>query len=431
VLGALVALCLAAPAAGAATRHAAPAGLGTACTQMTPCSIETAINGAGTGDEVIVAPGDYGSQPAPLTTLLANNNAISVHGTDGEPRPRIFTEATIGLQLTDPGSSVRWLEIRYQRMAMVNTACSLAGTVEQIVVQAAPFGTACSLRPEGGTVRNSVFSSQSADGLFLLGTWTIRGVSSAGGINGLDVQGTTSGATSATVTNSILRGGTADVRAIAGVGETASATLSYSNYATTQLAGGDGSESITPAGSPTNQTAAPLFLDAANGDLRQAPGSPTIDAGIDDPANGTQDFEGEARTLNGRTDIGADERPFPAEPPAPPAPGSCRGRQATHTGTEGHDLITGTPRPDVIAALGGNDVVRGLGGADVVCGAHGKDRLNGGSGPDTLLGDQGADILRGRGGKDKLRGGAGRDALLGGSSRDLLAGGGGRDRERQ
>src|SRR5205823_4421059 len=39
----------------------------------------------------------------------------------------------------------------------------------------------------------------------------------------------------------------------------------------------------------------------------QEPDSPTIDHGANDPANGPSDFEGDARTFNGTTDIGADE----------------------------------------------------------------------------------------------------------------------------
>jgi hypothetical protein len=64
-------LILAMPAtAVAAPRYAAPGGTGTACTVGAPCAVDIAMNDATTGDEVIVAPGDYGSTGAPLTTPI-------------------------------------------------------------------------------------------------------------------------------------------------------------------------------------------------------------------------------------------------------------------------------------------------------------------------------------------------------------------------
>ena len=51
---------------------------------------------------------------------------------------------------------------------------------------------------------------------------------------------------------------------------------------------------------------APTFVNAAAGDYRQAAGSVTIDAGLNEPLNGSFDFEGDPRRI-GPTDIGADE----------------------------------------------------------------------------------------------------------------------------
>jgi hypothetical protein len=71
----------------------------------------------------------------------------------------------------------------------------------------------------------------------------------------------------------------------------------------------------------TNQTAAPLFANPAGGDFHQVSGSPTIDKGVNSVANGATDFDGGARTLNGLTDIGADEF-IPGSGAAPPPPPS-------------------------------------------------------------------------------------------------------------
>jgi Beta-propeller repeat/RTX calcium-binding nonapeptide repeat (4 copies) len=118
----------------------------------------------------------------------------------------------------------------------------------------------------------------------------------------------------------------------------------------------------------------------------------------------------------------------PVPPSAPGAPGSCVGRTATITGTDGPDVLTGTPGPDVIAGLGGDDRIQGLAAADVVCGGAGRDRLIGGKGKDRLLGEAGRDRLSGGKGKDKLVGGAGKDKLIGGKANDKLKGGPGKDR---
>jgi hypothetical protein len=104
-----------------------------------------------------------------------------------------------------------------------------------------------------------------------------------------------------------------DIRAIQS-GESATVMTSHSNYATTSTTGG---ATITDDG--TSQTAAPLFAAPLMGDFHELAGSPTIDAGITDPANGLFDLDGAPRAQGGSTDIGAYEFPQPAIPvTAPP-----------------------------------------------------------------------------------------------------------------
>jgi hypothetical protein len=82
-----------------------------------------------------------------------------------------------------------------------------------------------------------------------------------------------------------------------------------------------GSATIADLGG--NQTAAPLFVDAAHGDYREAPGSPTIDAGIADQL-GPLDIAGNTRILGAAPDIGAYEF---VPPPAVPRPTSAAAGQ--------------------------------------------------------------------------------------------------------
>jgi len=72
-------------------------------------------------------------------------------------------------------------------------------------------------------------------------------------------------------------------------GGTGSVVLDHSNFDTSKG---------TVTGT-ANQTAPPVFVDAAGGDFHQRLGSPTIDAGVNDPANGTTDLEGEPRAYGG------------------------------------------------------------------------------------------------------------------------------------
>jgi hypothetical protein len=98
--------------------------------------------------------------------------------------------------------------------------------------------------------------------------------------------------------------------------------------------------------------------------------------------------------------------------------GTCNGKLATLSGTNGNDVIQGTAGNDVIQAFGGNDVILGLAGNDVICGGVGDDVLQGGDGVDILFGDAGNDILQGGDKNDALNGGIGVDICDGGAQTD-------------
>jgi hypothetical protein len=97
-----------------------------------------------------------------------------------------------------------------------------------------------------------------------------------------------------------------------GGGQTSAAIVATtSNYSNRSTSGAHAS--VTAPGSGSNQTLTPTFADAAAGDYHEAPASPTIDAGNTALANGTRDVDGDLRTVDAGTDIGADERiPAPA-----------------------------------------------------------------------------------------------------------------------
>jgi len=87
------------------------------------------------------------------------------------------------------------------------------------------------------------------------------------------------------LTNVIAQGGTAgveDISVVTDIGGHAKVTVTHSNFE--HLGGGGGNGEIVDGGG--NQHDPPKFLDPATGDYRQAPGSVTINAGIDQPVNG-------------------------------------------------------------------------------------------------------------------------------------------------
>jgi hypothetical protein len=147
------------------------------------------------------------------------------------------------------------------------------------------------------------------------------------------------------------------------IGTSATLFLDFSNFATSSTAG-TGATATQP-GTLNNQTAAPVFVNAAAGNFHEAAGSPTIDAGTAYPRNGTRDIDGEARTQGASIDIGADE----FVPPLPPASGG--------------DAVGGN-------AVGGGDVGTAGGGSDVGGDGGGGDGGGGDGGGESGPGNGGA-----------------------------------------
>lgn len=147
--------------------------------------------------------------------------------------------------------------------------------------------------------------------------------------------------------NVIARGSAGDLSVRVGPsGGAATMVVDHTNWVTQDLAAvTSGTAQLIPgAGNQTGPTAAePLFAAAATGDYRTAAGSPTIDAGLTDPANGLLALGGRPRTIGASTDIGADEfappaPPAPATPTSPTPPG---GPTSTPTATRTAPVITG------------------------------------------------------------------------------------------
>jgi hypothetical protein len=374
-LAALVSLLAAPTAAHAVQRFAVPGGSVTgSCTEAQPCDISRAINNAAANDEVIVKSGDYGSATSPLTTQLASIQPnVDVHGEDGQPHPRIFFSSSnnniAALGLSGSGARVRHLAINVMPPTMdgmKQSALTLDGAeaTDIIARNTGAEGRGCIVLGNA-VLKNSLCYASAANGR---GVATYEGVgpglpnssvlrnvtaiAQGSGSNGIQAFGgnNPSDDQTITVTNSIARGapGLADVaadRAPGGAGE-AIVNIDHSNF---------GFEGALPAGTgdrvvdgPGNQRFMAVAFAGAD-DFHQAPGAITIDAGADDSLNGPTDFDGEARTLGGRTDIGADEF-VPPPAAATSDPGTTAGDPAAG-GSAGGNAATDRSAPGFVGAL--------------------------------------------------------------------------------
>jgi hypothetical protein len=311
----------------AAQRFADPAAPGPSpgCPQVAPCNIVTAINGANNGDEVIVAPGQYGSDANPIEqTLDPPFGGVMIHGVLGQPRPLVISSADQAFYLNS-GETLRWLEVRDAAagaQALVLDGGFASG--EQVIAQASgPGGVACEVYT---LLRNSICWSSGAQGFGLESYLTdgldatpqlrnVTTVATGSAISGLRAQAVGAGTTvHMHAVNVIAMGTSSDVSAR---GNGASVDLDGSNYGIRDAAGG---ASVTAPGSGSNQIEIPIFQNIGAGNFVQCATSPTLNAGLTNPANGAEDVAANPRTIDGKTDIGAFEGSINCTPPVPPGP---------------------------------------------------------------------------------------------------------------
>jgi hypothetical protein len=373
LLGTILAAATIAPGASAAAqRYASPTGAGTAsCTSALPCSITKAVSGAGIGDEVIVKPGDYS-----LTKTLAAPSAITIHGVAGQPRPRLLFSGAgqDGVRVVS-SSTLQYVTI--QQAAGGGALFAGDSVVDQVIARAS--GQTETATIQSSTIRNSIVVASwpkvpaittSTSGA--TNTSTYRNVTAiatgSGGVAILAKAGFAAGKATVHLVNVMARGAGTDLEARTdGSGAQATITATHTNYAS-HFEGGTNAAIISGGG---NQSAFPAWVNGFAGDFRQAAGSPTIDAGLDEPWNGTLDVDGDPRT-RGTTDIGADEFYL-----APAATTGAAGAVTDHSATlSGSVTAKGAPTtyrfqygPTTAYGSATPVTAAGLGTAAVVAGA--------------------------------------------------------------
>lgn len=335
--------------ASAATRFASPLGSGSACTVGSPCLITTALSAATPGSTVVLAgnEGTYGTPVNPLMSQLTLGSEVSMQGAAGQPMPQIYSQlsgANWAVRM-EGGGEQKLSGIAIHLKGAAVAAVHANATVERVVALSPESTAGCDSGP-GALIAdtvcsglNGIFDSVGSPGSHF--EPTLRNDTIIGAQHGLVLLTSSGGQAHIRAFNTILRGGVTDIEAAQSGGATIAIDLDHSNYAGVQSEGG---ATVTAAGSGANQSAAPLFADAAAGDFSQIAGSPTIDAGANDAANGPLDLAGNGRTLAARipcpaiTDIGAYEflatalPPCPQPPASPVAPGPS-GRKAAGSPT--------------------------------------------------------------------------------------------------
>jgi hypothetical protein len=330
----IAAICLlAAPsAAAAAVRHASPSGGAVpGCPLATPCSLQYAITAAEPNDEVLLSSDrfDVGAKIVATVPLTIAGLARLPLGVRGEPPPgaRIVGAPGVTPLESEFRQTVQNLTIEATEPERAALVAYGDGSVFDHLVLRATGSNASALRP-GNEFRLTdsllVGAGAGSEGLFLQGTDPgtpeLRNdtiVASGPESTALELFVTKPGASVTMRATNVIADAATDVDAGATPGANGSVVLDHSDWDTMKGA-------VT--GTAT-QTAPPIFSDA---EYHEASTSPTVDTGVNDPANGTTDLDGEPRTANGRltcapappptTDIGAYELNGPVPPCAAQPP---------------------------------------------------------------------------------------------------------------
>jgi hypothetical protein len=322
VLGVVVGLLVGPTAADAAERFAAPGATGVTCSKADPCSLPDAINGASANDEVLVAGGEYEVTGTPINVVYGG---LQVDGDLGGPVPRIVAHlgGLPAIRINAAGAGLAYLEVVNEETEAVGVDCFGEATVERVRAIGVGEGAAGLRAFPGCLVRDSLLRGEGTNALGIESlaiapgepASDVRNVTSiATGANSVAVQsrylGGEGGRHTLRLSNSIASGGAFDLRAEDSADGPGVIDVSNSNFDNVSQ-----TAAATVSG-PLNQTAPPLFVDAAAGDYREAPGSPTIDAGSSEGI-GSLDLAGNPRLLGAAPDIGAFEFvPSPTQPSA-------------------------------------------------------------------------------------------------------------------
>jgi hypothetical protein len=340
VLAACAAVLAGSPAlAAAAARYASPTSTvaSGACPQAAPCTLASAVSGAAAGDDVTLAPGDYS-----INKQLRATVAIDLHGTDGQPAPRLLGAAALDgpyVVGVSQGGSISHVAISaaadHQAALALNgatgddlvlsaTGSGDANAGQQAVVLLGIPNTAApdtvlrdSVAWAQGSSMGAVVVQHALSGFTSRSSSSTPTVPAAADLVNVTAIATGAGAAAVrvihdaptvTLTDVIARGAAQDLTSA-----NTTTSVSYSDFRPAAASGfSDGGQNIT---------ADPLFTNAGTGDFHEVSGSPTVDAGALTPQSGAVDPDANPRTIGTAPDIGA----YEFDPTAPSLAGGSLG----------------------------------------------------------------------------------------------------------
>ena len=323
-------------ALAANARYATPGGSGAQpCEESAPCALAKALTGSGVngvadGDHVILLPGTYHPTEALIVT-----HSIEISGEPGAAVPLIEGAGNYGLEAQGT-SFVHDLRVHQETGVSAFFMLNGAGRAERVFASGGSAASnACAFF--GTTVRDTVCWSEGSNGAgiqvsaggFQTIVDTLHNVTAVGA-TGIEPEAGFEARIVIDGVNVIASGSSHDVEAHTDLepGTAATVNLTNSNFSTTKADGP--TISISAPGSPTNQTAKPLFANALGGDFREVAGSPTIGAGdvsVVQPGEldlGLAPRTGADSCGHPRVDIGAYQSAIvpTCPPPPPPGPGA-------------------------------------------------------------------------------------------------------------
>jgi hypothetical protein len=273
-----------------ATPNPAP---GAACVAESPCSLEKALGDAAGGDTVVIGAGTYES---PGGSFEDGGKSLTISGAVIGPGRPVIADPFV---LRGPGT--RLSDVQVESSEFLQEALDLGGGASaDRVLAVATEADGCSIHANGGgAITNSLCLSKKE-----------------GQFSGLATQLSGAGTMAATnvtmignhgfFSNSPNNPGLTMTDSIAMTTETGGADATFNQGLTKTIRSYLLHHASTPNVSETESlTQEPVFIGA--GDYREAPGSPSIDAGSASAAPGELDLDGNLRKIGPKTDIGAYE----------------------------------------------------------------------------------------------------------------------------
>jgi hypothetical protein len=316
-------LVLAFPAGAQAAQelYASPSGSGSACTQAAPCSLMTGMADAPYEGTLTLAGGSYGSLAQPLAPPPPNENLFTMQGTPGEPTPQLFIDTTgsgpphSGVYALQLSASATLRDIAITALGAYDEGVEV-GSLDHVLVTDTAGPIAC--QPLGNIADSACIALAS-------GAWAVED----GGSNlpatpaTVHYDNDTFFAPNGTAaylwpvnfeltvdaTDTIFDGGTYDIDGshAGSEGGTLDIVPSYDAFSKVDPV------TLIPhpkaGGSYHTDPTAPTFADPETGDIHEANGSSTIDAGTEDNEGGATALGGESRWIGPAMDIGAYEAP--------------------------------------------------------------------------------------------------------------------------